>query len=192
MLKPQDIAIVLHIVNLGPSNWTQQQVAYELDMSQSEISQALKRLIKSHLMTSVSNTHSPIPDLTAIEEFIIHGFRYAFPAEIGTLSRGVPTAYAAEIMKDKIDKGLDAPPVWPHAEGNTRGYELKPLYKSLPNAILKFNHRKLYEILALLDTLRHGRARERKIAIELIKEYFKRAKNAKQSSTEFQPASPGG
>ncbi len=183
MLKPQDIVIILHIINLGPNNWTQQQVAYELAISQSEISQSIKRLVKCNLMASAHADRTPTPILANVEEFLLHGFRYVFPAETGTITRGIPTAYAAPIFDDKIVKGSESPPVWPHAEGTERGYELKPLYRSLPGAILKFNHIKLYEILTLLDALRHGRVRERNIAKELLKQYFKEVRNDQPSKT---------
>ncbi len=53
-------------------------------------------------------------------------------------------------------------PVWPHASGDRRGYALTPLYRSVPDAALK--DAELYELLALTDAVRDGRARERKIA----------------------------
>jgi hypothetical protein len=56
----------------------------------------------------------------------------------------------------------DLPPVWPWHEGNTRGVGLEPLYKSVPQAALR--DPKLYQFLALVDAIRDGRARERKIA----------------------------
>jgi len=56
----------------------------------------------------------------------------------------------------------DLPPVWPWPEGNTRGIGLEPLYKSVPRAALRDPN--LYQFLALVDAIRDGRARERKIA----------------------------
>jgi hypothetical protein len=56
----------------------------------------------------------------------------------------------------------DLPPVWPHPEGATRGVALEPLYPSAPVAALR--DPALYELLALIDAIREGRARERKLA----------------------------
>ena len=56
----------------------------------------------------------------------------------------------------------DLPPVWPWHEGNTRGVGFEPLYKSVPQAALRDS--KLYQLLALVDAIRDGRARERKFA----------------------------
>jgi len=63
-------------------------------MSPSEVHAAVRRAVASGLL------HGPElgnrPNLTAVEEFLLHGVKYAFPAERGELTRGVPTSYAAE------------------------------------------------------------------------------------------------
>ena len=61
----------------------------------------------------------------------------------------------------------EPPPVWPYLEGRARGYEFSPLYKSVPMAAS--NDKGLYEFLTLVDAIREGRAREKKLAIEEIK-----------------------
>jgi hypothetical protein len=60
------------------------------------------------------------------------------------------------------------PPVWPHPEGDQRGFSLMPLYENLPLAAKAFPP--LYELLALFDALRMGQAREREIATQLLNE----------------------
>jgi hypothetical protein len=45
---------------------------------------------------------------------------------------------------------------------------MAPLYGTLPEAVL--NDSKFYELIALVDTLRIGRVRERNLAIEILKE----------------------
>jgi len=52
--------------------------------------------------------------------------------------------------------------VWPYAEGAIRGEEFEPLYPSVPFAAQR--DPKLYELLALVDAIRDGRARERSLA----------------------------
>ncbi|MGB2626077.1 MAG: hypothetical protein WAK20_04775 [Candidatus Acidiferrum sp.] len=93
---------------------------------------------------------------------MLHGLKYSFPPERGEITRGMPTGYAAEPLKSRINAGSEPPPVWPTAEGKTRGYSFEPLYKTVPKAALKDNY--LYEMLALIDAIRDGRARERQIA----------------------------
>jgi hypothetical protein len=53
------------------------------------------------------------PNLSALEEFLLHGVKYAFPAEHGQVTRGLPTSFAAPPLKDEIASGDDLPPVWP-------------------------------------------------------------------------------
>ena len=88
--------------------------------------------------------------------------KYVFPANRGELTRGVPTSYAAPPLKKFIVKGHDLPPVWPDAEGKVRGMAFEPLYRTVPFAASR--DRTLYELLTIVDALRDGRARERKLA----------------------------
>lgn len=77
------------------------------------------------------------------------------------MSRGIPTAHAAPPLNAVI-LSADAPPVWPHARGTVRGEAFEPLYPSAPDAALA--NPALYELLTLLDAVRGGAARERKLA----------------------------
>jgi hypothetical protein len=88
--------------------------------------------------------------------------KYSFPAEHGEVTRGLPTSFAAPPLKDEIASVDELPPVWPWREGKTRGIALEPLYRSAPAAALRDPI--LFELLALVDAIRDGRARERKIA----------------------------
>jgi len=94
----------------------------------------------------------------------VHGARYAFPARLGGPVRGVPTAFAAPALKDLLAPSDDLPPVWPDAAGGARGLEVPPLYRSVPDAARGDEH--LYTLLALVDALRVGGARERRLAAD--------------------------
>ncbi|MGH7485861.1 MAG: hypothetical protein ACRD2I_21045 [Vicinamibacterales bacterium] len=56
--------------------------------------------------------------------------KYAFPARRGETTRGMPTAYAAPPLNNQIADNGDLAPVWPNAEGDTRGVTLEPLHKA--------------------------------------------------------------
>lgn len=58
--------------------------------------------------------------------------------------------------------------MWPDPEGQVQGLAVKPLYSSAPHAA-KMNE-KLYALLAPVDALRIGRARERAAAEKKIAE----------------------
>jgi hypothetical protein len=104
-----------------------------------------------------------LPNRANLKEFLVHGAKYAFPVHRGGLVRGVPTAHAAPPLDQHFLESSDPPPVWPAAEGAMRGTEFSPLYKNVPQAALR--DPKLYELLALVDAIRDGRAREREIAV---------------------------
>lgn len=160
-LKPQDIVVLLKLIHLG-NNWTYRTLATELFISIGEVHNALDRAERSHLF----NMGDKRPRIQALEEFLVHGIKYAFPAERGSITRGMPTGYAAEPLNKLITQGNDPPPIWMDPEGKVRGYSLTPLYESVPKAA-KFDKR-LYELLALVDAIRDGRARERKLAADKL------------------------
>ena len=93
-----------------------------------------------------------------------HG--YCFPATRGSMTRGLPTGYAAPPLKDTIVSGSDPLPVWPYKNGTVRGVAFYPLYPSVPEAAGR--NPPLYELLALFDAVRGGSARDRALALELL------------------------
>ena len=156
-LKPQDVVVALKLCAYPNGRPAMSIIANDLSLSPSEVHGAIGRLRASRLLYGKDR-----PNISALEEFLVHGLKYAFPAEHGEVTRGIPTSYAAEPLKSEISMSNDLPPVWPWREGNTRGVGLEPLYKSVPAAALRDPN--LYQLLALVDAIRDGRARERKIA----------------------------
>src|SRR6266852_4961065 len=158
-LKPQDVVVALKLCVYHDARPAMSIIANDLSLSPSEVHAAIGRLRASRLL------HGPKlkdrPNVSALEEFLVHGLKYAFPAEHGEVTRGIPTSYAAEPLKSEISMSNELPPVWPWPEGNTRGVGLEPLYKSVPRAALRDSN--LYQFLALVDAIRDGRARERKM-----------------------------
>lgn len=162
MLKPQDIVVILKLVTSESEPWSYAGLAKQLGMSTSEVHASIKRNIASQL--AVKLEQSITPNYRNLLEFLIHGVRYAFPAVRGELTRGLTTAYAAEpLVKHFAGSSTEPPPIWPDSEGNTRGITLLPLYRSVPFAVKQ--DQQLYELLALVDAIRVGRARERHLAI---------------------------
>lgn len=161
ILKPQDVLILLKLVALGQQAWTYQRLAVELSISQSEVHAGVRRAVAARLMSDATAAAGR-PLRAALLEFLIHGVKYAYPPEHGALARGVPTGYAAPPLNKLIVGSSDPPPIWPHAEGKVRGVAFTPLYPSVPAAAMQ--DARLYELLALVDAIRDGRARERNLA----------------------------
>lgn len=157
-LLPQDVLVLAKLVSYGGKRPSMAQVAADLGLSPSQVHASLKRLERSRLIAPSTSE----PQLRAVEEFLVHGVKYAFPAFRGQVTRGMPTAYAAPPLSEEIAAGNDLPPVWPDAEGEVRGLTLEPLHKAAPKAARRDPI--LYELLALIDALRDGRVRERQLA----------------------------
>lgn len=169
VLKPQDLLVVLKLWVGRGKPWTYTLLAQELGISLSEVHGAVKRANKAGFLMDAGLAHAPNP--MALREFLVHGAKFAFPAIRGGMARGVPTAHAAAPLNAEVLPDDEPPPVWPHPEGAERGLAFEPLYSAAPGAALQ--DATLYEVLALLDAIRGGRARERQLAVQLLEERLK-------------------
>mgnify|MGYP001555794643 CR=1 FL=1 len=160
-MKPQDVLLLLKIVSDNSPSWNQKPMAEALGLSQSEVSEAVSRCKYAGLLAPNGKTVMRM----ALMEFLQYGLRYVFPIQPGAVVRGVPTSHSASPLKEDIQSSEAY--VWPYGKGTVRGHSILPLYPSVPEAALK--DAKLYELLALVDALRVGRARERELAIKEIK-----------------------
>jgi hypothetical protein len=74
------------------------------------------------------------------------------------------------LFHDKIALGNNSIPIWPDSLGQHKGVALAPIHPSVPKALRMNPDQSFYELLVLIDTIRIGRARERNMAIKLLKE----------------------
>ena len=157
-IKAQDILILLKLLASEGREWRMVDLAAELGLSQSEVSMALERSKRASLIDASKKKLIK----SALEEFLLHGLKYVFPAEIGMLCRGIPTSHSAPPLAKKIVSGPDDQYVWPHPDGSLRGQAVSPLCEWAPEAARKDS--RLHELLALVDALRVGHAREQALA----------------------------
>ena len=149
--------------------WSYGSLAKDLRMSSSMVHSGIARSTKARLF----DQYLKRPRNKALEEFLIHGVKYAFPAEIGSMTRGIPTAYASPAFINHISYDREGEIyVWPHPEGNHRGLSFSPLYNSVPYIIM--DDEELYYALGLIDAIRLGRSREVKLAEELLVKMLRR------------------
>lgn len=157
-LKPQDILVLLKLTQTRWVGAPYGRLAEELGMSPSEVHAAVQRAVSAGLV----NVHLRSVIRDAAAEFLVHGVKYVFPAKRGELTRGLPTGVGAPPLVSLFSPSREPVPVWPDPEGDVRGYALEPLYKSVPKAAKRDPD--LYALLALVDAIRSGRARERALA----------------------------
>jgi len=171
-LKPQDLLVLLKVAAHPPQRWTYASLGEALFMSASETHACVKRAVASGLAVAPSRgAWSPVrPKLL---EFVLHGVSYVWPATAGPVKRGVPTAFGVEPLASQLAVASGDSPVWAHPEGGAKGPTLSPLYRTAPDAALA--DPALHRLLALLDALRTGRARERSLAGKLMEAELMRA-----------------
>jgi hypothetical protein len=171
MLKPQDIVILLKLSLEPDRSWSYNQLAYELRMSASEVHKGIGRAEHAGLFSRELRR----PHRRALDEFLLHGVKYAFAPDLGPATRGIPTAFSAPVLRNELTsvEGEMDVYVWPYPEGEVRGIGLSPLYKSVPEAVM--GHTDLYAALALLDAIRIGRVREKRCAERMLQEMLDHA-----------------
>lgn len=158
-LKPQDVVLALKLVAQGTKEWTQPELARSLHLSAGEVNHGLKRLTACHLF----NARERRVVRASLQEFLVAGLRYVFPAELGLYGEGMPTASSVGPLAKKMRLGDEDVVVWAATgKKSVRGRVIEPLYRTAPLAAAQ--DPLLHEYLALADTLRIGRARERALA----------------------------
>lgn len=167
-MRPQDIVILLKLISIKEKGLTYKQIASELGISASEVSEALERCRVARLVDERKKKVNTL----ALEEFLVYGLKYTFPAIPMSPTRGIATGISASPIKEKISASSEVY-VWPDPKGDKRGYAITPLYRTVPQAVQTDS--KLYALLVISDTLRLGRPREVEIAKKelnrLIQEY---------------------
>lgn len=162
MLKSQDIVVLLKLAGRAPG-WTFEGIARELGLSPSAVHRSLDRAAFAGLYDPGKRE----VDRRAMAEFLVHGVRYVFPPVRGGEARGIPTAWAAAPLLKELSASGRNPPVWPDPLGKVRGIALEPLHPSVPGAARQ--DPELGRLLALLDAIRIGGARERSLAAKHLK-----------------------
>lgn len=166
-MKEQDLVILLKKLTTKGSDLSIRKLAEELGMSASSVSESLERSKQAQLV----DRNKRLVNVLALQEFLIHGVAYVFPAQAGRIGRGVPTYVSASPLKEQLAANADTY-VWHHVRGTARGQQIEPLYPSVPEAVLR--DEELYEWLVIVDALRMGRAREKEVAINELNKRIER------------------
>lgn len=96
------------------------RLSNSLGMSLSQVHRSIARLSQSRLFVESEQT----VQRANLAEFIVHGLPFVFPARLGEITRGVPTAWACPELRDTALSNLvsdDFVPVWPDSDGKHKG-----------------------------------------------------------------------
>lgn len=168
LLKPTDLFVLLWLATRSETPWrgTVRDLAAALGIAPSQVQYALTRCERCHLY---SRAHRRVL-VSHLLEFLEHGLRYALPAEPGPVAQGVATAHSAPVLRTALTTAGDpalAALVWPHLDGDVIGQALDPLHPAVPANAMR--DEQFYAVLALVDSLRIGGARERTVAAALLR-----------------------
>ena len=170
VLRPQDLLVLMRLSLVA----NQQDapgyaaLAADLGLTASEVHAAVARAVAAQLATKDAVGRARVR-LGPLRQFVQHGARYCFPVTRGSLTRGVPTGYAAAPLSNLIRaSSIEPPPVWPDKDGTLRGEALYPLYPTVPQAARRLPA--LHELLSLFDAVRGGSPRERALALKILDE----------------------
>lgn len=157
MLKGQDIVVLAVMMDGSGQAASYAEIGKRACISASEAHASVRRLREASLIEA----NRRVVKRNAME-FLEHGLRYSFPfRRLGTISRGIPTSYAAPVAVGAFAVSGNSP-VWQSHDGPAYGQAVEPLYATAPKAASK--DRRLYDCLALFDMMRGGRLREREFA----------------------------
>jgi hypothetical protein len=164
MLKPQDVCVLLKIVAIGPEPWSYNRLALDLGMSASEVHAGVRRTAEVGLLRLDEGWGIPVPE--ALDELLVHGLRYVWPASPGAVVTGIATGpWAPGLAAGPPSDSL--PWVWAGPEGELRGLAVEPLYKSMPAAARR--DPRLHALLALVDGIRAGDDELRAVAVRELR-----------------------
>ena len=164
-MRPQDVVILLKIASKKLLPWQMKDLAMELMISSSEVSESINRSVQAGLISADKKTLMK----GAVLEFLNHGLKYVYPQHPGAIVRGIATAHSALPLKRFIQSKDNY--VWSWPEGNIRGQSIQPLHPSVPAACIK--DKELHELLSLADALRLGKKREQEIAFKELEKKLK-------------------
>ncbi len=160
MLRPQEIFILIAIASRNVPDWTYDQLAHELEMAPSQVFKSLERAEVADLFVKDGRRVKK----RNLLEFLVHGVRYAFPVNPGSMTRGIPAGWQAPGLSELMSTNSSEEYIWPNTMGSIRGLSIEPLHGSLP--IVASRDPELHALFALIDLIRVGSARERKVSAE--------------------------
>jgi hypothetical protein len=165
MLKSQDILVACKLHTLGEAEWPMRRLAGSLSISVSEIHAAIERCKAAGVLGTPRGKLNV--GKRRFFELVTVAVPQVYYAVRGSVEMGVPTAMHAEPLKGVfLRDGRPIPLIWPSELGTVKGESLFPLYSTAPRAVQ--HDPDLHRLLALIDVVRVGDAKDRKLATDLL------------------------
>jgi hypothetical protein len=165
-LKAQDIVIAIKIAVSLQQGFTYAGMGASVGLPPSRAHASVKMLLRARL--ALASPQAGIEIIrTRLLELLIYGVPYFFPPVIGGPTTGMPTASASpELQLDLIGTRKERY-MWPFPDGVERGIALLPIHPCAVHASKEDQN--VYLALMAIDTLRVDGAREREMAISVLR-----------------------
>jgi len=157
-LRPHDVCVAIQLV-LAP-DFHFRELGRDVGLSLGESHNSVRRLEIARLYLP----HRRLVNQAALRDLLLVGVPYVWTGQLASETRGAPTARAGPILASSFPH--DEAIVWPSPDGPSRGAALAPMCKAAPSYPVQ--NPELYGWLTIVDALRVGRARERRMAHEFL------------------------
>lgn len=167
-LSPSDLLVALKLgasPNAGISA-TLRRLGQELGLSKSAVGNSLKRLDELGLLSADGRKQV---NKVALLDLLENAVRWVAPARVGDYELGLPTAHSAGVLAKHL-LADDDPVVMPLPHGPMRGRAVPPIHPLAAKAAAR--DERLHELLAIVDALRIGRARDRQVAVRALRAWL--------------------
>jgi biotin operon repressor len=160
-LLPIDLLVAMKLAAHEGEPTSVRLLEDELGLSKSAVANSLQRLRELDLVKD-GPAHGRRVNKLLLRDCLENAARWIAPASVGDFELGLPTAHATESFARKL-RGDEDPVVMPLPHGPLRGRAVTPIHALAPAAAAR--DPKLYRLLAIVDALRIGRARDRQLAV---------------------------
>lgn len=171
MLQPQDIGLLNYLLWQGilkPTNkYDRNDIMSQCCMGEQHIQESLERLFAGHLVSRVTG-HVHV----ASAKDVFLAIPSIYPGQVTQeTTSGLATAGDAPKIKNELRLIDGTPLVWqynllPEAPQRVVGIAVEPLFQQAPTTARRNEH--LYFMLAVIDCLRYGKAREKEYGVGAI------------------------
>lgn len=147
-----------------------------LSKGKADISRSINRSVRLGLLAErepraldayASNRKYYSVNRNALSDLLCYGIRWVFGGKVLGVGRGVPTGWNCPSIRSAMNPP-EIPLVWSAPSGEVRGELIEPLFDK--SIFIAKEDPDLYELLALIDVIRVGKARELNYAKEILQE----------------------
>lgn len=164
MLRPVDIAVAYYAAMLDQQAgaWSAADIRRDLGIPRATLSEYLGRLSQARIVRGKFVNRKILASLLPLLPSLVPTSPVG-----GEPVAGLPTGFAAPVFGGHFVS--NALQVWELSDARVRGLPIAPLHPEIPERIARSDDLRRYALLAYLDAVRGGRAREVAHGVEGIR-----------------------